>query len=200
MEFVDLVRRRRMVRSYVDRPIPAEVLDRVLGHALRAPSAGFSQGTELVVLETAEDRELFWSTTLDPEWRAGRARQAGLEGAPVIVLPMAHRQAYLDRYSEPDKAGLGVERPESWPVRYWDVDAGFAAMLLLLSATNEGLGALFFGIFRGESELLGALGVPEGYRPIGAVTLGWPSGDERPSRSLARGHRPAAEVVHRGRW
>src|SRR4051794_22720950 len=85
MEFAEVVRRRRMVRSYEDRPIPAAMLDRVLGHALRAPSAGFTQGTELVVLDTAEDRELFWSPPLEPAGRAGRARQAGLERAPVIV-------------------------------------------------------------------------------------------------------------------
>src|SRR4051794_38990764 len=199
MEFAEVLRRRRMVRSYDGRPIPDEVVARVLGAARRAPSAGFTQGTELVVLERPEDRELFWSTTVDPEWRARRARQQGLERAPVIVLPMAHEQAYLDRYSEADKAGLGMDKPESWPIAYWDVDAAFSAMLMLMAATDEGLGALFFGIFRGQADLLRALQVPDGYRPIGAITLGWPA-DDRPSASLQRGRRPLDEVVHRGRW
>src|SRR3954470_24174339 len=101
MEFAEVVRRRRMGRSYDDRPIPDDVLSRVLSAGLKAPSAGFTQGTELLVLERPEDREVFWSLTLDAEWRARRERQAGLERAPVIVLPMAHEQAYLDRYSEP---------------------------------------------------------------------------------------------------
>ena len=54
MEFADVVRRRRMVRDYdPDRPVPAEVRERLLEHAIRAPSAGFSQGWAFLVLETA---------------------------------------------------------------------------------------------------------------------------------------------------
>ncbi|MCW2535565.1 MAG: Nitroreductase, partial [Modestobacter sp.] len=56
MEFRDVVRARRMVRDYdPDRPVPAEVRDRLLEHAIRAPSAGFSQGWAVLVLETAEE-------------------------------------------------------------------------------------------------------------------------------------------------
>ncbi|MQA27358.1 MAG: nitroreductase family protein, partial [Micromonosporaceae bacterium] len=44
MECQDVIRRRRMVRNYVsDRPVPPEVVDRILDNAVRAPSAGFSQ-------------------------------------------------------------------------------------------------------------------------------------------------------------
>ena len=48
MEFQEVVRRRRMVRNYdPDRPVPAEVRERLLANALRAPSAGFTQGWAL---------------------------------------------------------------------------------------------------------------------------------------------------------
>ena len=58
MEFAEVVRRRRMVRDYdPDRPVPAEVRERLLEHAIRSPSAGFSQGWAFLVLETAEERE-----------------------------------------------------------------------------------------------------------------------------------------------
>jgi nitroreductase len=73
-------------------------------------------------------------------------------------------------------------------------------MLILLSAVDEGLGALFFDLDYGRQELLADLGIPDTYEPIGAVALGWADGDDRPSPSLARGHRPAEDVVHRGRW
>ena len=53
MEFDEVVRKRRMVRNYdPDRPVPAAVVDRLLDHAIRAPSAGFSQGWGFLVLET----------------------------------------------------------------------------------------------------------------------------------------------------
>ncbi len=199
MEHSDVVRRRRMVRSYQDRPLDDGVLDAILSAALRAPSAGFTQASRFVVLEGREQTDRFWRHTLPAEDRA-HFRWPGLLRAPVLVLPLAHRQAYLDRYREADKAGAGLERESGWPVPYWHVDCAFATMLVLLAAVDAGLGALFFGIFRGERELLAELGVPPGYQPIGAVAIGHPADDDRPSASVARGRRTLQDVVHRGRW
>lgn len=194
-----MLRRRRMVRSFDKAPLRPGVVDRMLAAATRAPSAGFTQGWAFLVLEGPEQTGQFWAHTLPHEERAGFGWPRLLD-APVIVLPLSSRQAYLDRYAEPDKAGAGLHDEAAWPVPYWDVDCGFATMLLLLAAVDEGLGALFFGIFRGEAELLADLGVPPAFRPIGAVALGHPAGDSTPSTSLTRGRRPVDEVVHRGGW
>lgn len=43
MEFLDLVRRRRMVRTFEQKPIPDDVLTRVLEVARHGPSGGLSQ-------------------------------------------------------------------------------------------------------------------------------------------------------------
>jgi len=198
LEFRDVVRRRRMVRRFDRRPVPSDVLDRVLESALHAPSAGFAQGTELVVLEGTEAVERFWAATADPRWEEDLDRSAG---PPVVVLVLSDKRAYLDRYGEPDKAGLGMDVEASWPVPYWDLDAAMAAMLLLLAAVDAGLGGWFFGVFHGEERLLDALGVPGGRRLIGAVGLGYPAAGDRPSGSpRRRRRRPLGEVVHRGRW
>lgn len=199
MEFSETVRRRRMVRSFDGRPVGAGAVDRLLAAAVRAPSAGFTQGWDFVVLEGAAQTGRFWDHTLPAGERAS-FRWPGLLRAPVIVLPLSSRRAYLDRYAETDKARAGLHVESAWPVPYWDVDCGFATMLLLLAAVDQGLGASFFGIFRGERALLADLGVPEAYRPIGAVALGHPADDVRPSTSVARGRRPLDEVVHRGGW
>jgi nitroreductase len=198
MDFQDVVRRRRMYRAFEDRPIPPETLDRILASAQRAPSAGFSQGWAFVVLEGPEQTGEFWRLTSHEEWRAD-PDWPDLLRAPVVILPLAHKQTYLDRYSEPDKAHAGLQEETSWPVPFWLVDTAFASMIILLTATDAGLGALFFGMNHGQPELLEALGVPDGYEPIGAIALGWPAPD-RPSPSLKRGHRPAEQVIHRGRW
>ena len=200
MELQQAIRRRRMVRNFDPRTVPAEVLERVVGNALRAPSAGFAQGWAFVVLEGPDQTAPFWELTTTPEWRARRSRRAGVQAAPVVILPMAHEQAYLDRYAEPDKAGLGMEVAAGWPVPYWLTDTAFASLLMLLTAVDAGLGALFFGIFRGERELLDHLGVPGGYKPIGAIALGYPAEPDPLSLSLGRGRRDPEEVVHRGRW
>lgn len=188
-----------MVRCFDGRPVPREVLDRVLRAALRAPSAGWAQGIDLVVLEGPERAALAWEAITTPEWRARSSRWPGLRSAPVAVVPYANRQAYLDRYAEADKQGSGLGSPERWPVPYWLVDTAFATMLLLLAARAEGLGAWLLGAFRGAAKLADALGVPAGHDPIGVLALGWPAPDH-PSGSLARGRRPFSEAVHRGSW
>ena len=184
MELADVIRRRRMVRSFTPDPLPPGALDTMLSAALHAPSAGFSQGWAFLVLEGVDETARFWDATFPLEERATFA-YPGLFRAPAIVIALSHKDAYLDRYAEPDKGW--TDRSEShWPVPYWDVDTGMAAMAMLLAAVDEGLGALFFG-------------VPEAYTPVGAITVGWPAPDT-PSPSLARGRRTAADVVHRGRW
>jgi nitroreductase len=199
MEFSEAVRRRRMVRNYdPERPVPAATVERLLDHAVRAPSAGFSQGWGFLVLESAADRERFWAAATPPE-RAGSRWLAGMTRAPLVIVPHSNRSQYLDRYAEPDKGW--TDRDEArWPVPYWHVDAGFAALLMLLTAVDEGLGGCFFGI---PPERLAAyraeFGVPAQFTPIGAVTVGYPAPSPR-SRSLDRGRRSMDDVVHRGNW
>ncbi|HSS09807.1 MAG TPA: nitroreductase family protein, partial [Acidimicrobiales bacterium] len=168
MEFQDALRRRKMCRSFADRPVDAALLDRILTNARRAPSAGFSQGWAFVVLEGQSQTRMFWDYTTDESWQAD-PDWPGLLRAPIIILPLADKQTYLDRYSEPDKAKFGLGDERKWPVPFWIVDTAFATMAMLLTAADSGLGALFFGIARGEQELLASLGVPSGYQPIGAV-------------------------------
>jgi nitroreductase len=198
VELSDAIRRRRMVRNYdPDRPVPAEVVDRLLGYAVHAPSAGFSQGWAFLLLDDAGDRARFWAATSTPgemdNWLAGMSR------APVIVVAHSHRDAYLDRYAEPDKGW--TDRDEArWPVPYWHIDTGMASLLILLGAVDEGLGACFFGIPPERIPAYrAAFGVPEEYMPIGAITIGYRAEDRR-SPSLGRGRREAATVTHRGRW
>lgn len=201
MELQDAIHRRRMVRGFQDRPLPAGALDRLLELATHAPSAGFSQGWAFVVLEGAEQTDRYWQVTLPPDRRPGFP-WPGLLTAPALVIPLAHPQAYVDRYAEPDKAATGLgSSAADWPVPYWLIDTAMSAMLLLLGAVDEELGALFFGIFEHEAAVMAELGVPDGYRPIGTIAIGHPAPEvDRSSRSAERGRRPLDEVVHRGGW
>ncbi|WP_213454151.1 nitroreductase family protein [Rhizomonospora bruguierae] len=199
MEFRQVVRARRMVRDYDPRrPVPPEVVDRLLDHAVRAPSAGFTQGWGFLVLESPADRERFWAATTVPGWAPTRWLE-GMSRAPLIVVAHGNRDAYLDRYAESDKGW--TDRDEArWPVPYWHIDAGFAAMLILLTAVDEGLGGCFFGIPPERTAAYRSqFGVPDEFTPIGAVTVGYPAPSPR-SPSLRRGRRPMDDVVHRGNW
>jgi nitroreductase len=198
--FERLVRSRRMTRSFLPVPVDADVRDRLLSAARRAPSAGNSQGTHFLVLEGAAlDR--YWQATL-PSGRRGAFAFPGLLRAPLLVVVYADPQAYVERYAEADKSrtGLGAG-PEAWPVPYWLVDAAFAAMLLQLAAVDAGLGVLFFGLFQHERAVGEAFGVPPGLPSVGALAIGHPDvADDRPGRSAARPQRSERETIHVGRW
>lgn len=198
MDFQDVVRKRRMVRSFEPRPLPAEAVERILANAQRAPSAGFSQGWAFLVLEGPEQTQAYWDAVgpREPE----DFGLPDLFNAPLLIVCLSNKTAYLDRYAEPDKGW--TDRSEAhWPAPYWDIDTGMAALLMLLTAVDAGLGAVFFGVLPQKIPLLRErFGIPAELSPIGCVAVGYAKPKDRRSPSLARGHRPSEEVIHRGRW
>jgi nitroreductase len=204
MEFQDVVRKRRMHRKFTDEPVPAEAVDRITRNAVRAPSAGFSQGWAFVVLETAEDRERFWTaSTPQAAERSERdmsAWLAGMRTAQVIVLALASKAAYLRRYAEKDKGWTDLDEAR-WPVPFWHIDVGMASLLMLQTAVDEGLGACFFGV---PPEHVGAvraeLGIPDEFEITGVVAVGHPADGGAKGSPTRRRRKPQDEVVHRGGW
>jgi len=197
MEFRDVVLRRRMVRAYdPSRPVARAAVDSLLGLALHAPSAGFSQGWRFLVLDSPAARDAFWDAT-PPADATPDSWLVGMRTAPVLVLAFSDKDAYLDRYAEPDK-GWPDRAEARWPVPYWHIDTGMASLLVLLGAVDAGLAACFFGI-EGEhwDGVRAAFHVPPGLTPIGAISIGYRAPD-RPSPSLRRGRRPLSEVVAYG--
>lgn len=199
MEFSDVVRRRRMVRRYdPDRPVAAEVVQRCLANAVRAPSAGFSQGWDFVVLSTTTERQAFWTATSggdadDDPWLSG------IRSAPVLIVCLSDKQAYLERYAAPDKGW--TDRDEArWPVPYWHVDTGMASLLILLTAVDEGLGGLFFGVAPEHRDAVhDALAIPASRSIVGVVSIGYAVPGPK-SPSLRRHRRGLSEVAHWGRF
>lgn len=194
-----MVRRRKMVRHYdPDRPVPPEVVERILHHANRAPSAGFSQGWAFLVLTGEAELERFWRATTPDEPTLSQWL-ANMKTAPLIIVALSNKSAYLDRYAEPDKGW--TDRDESrWPVPYWDIDTGMASLLMLLTAVDEGLGACFFGVMPTRIDSFkAAFGVPAEFTPIGAVSVGYPAKNDLRG-SAKRGRRPLDQVVHYGEW
>lgn len=198
MDFADVLRARRMVRSYAQEPVDARALDRVLAAALRAPSAGNSQGRDLLVLRGG-DRDDFWD--LASAARDGGAPPdgwlRGMRAAPVVVLLLADPGTYAARYARPDKPGPDRDAA-SWEVPWPEVDTGMSGLLLLLAAVDEGLGACLFGVPAAAGPaLVERFAVPVERRLVAAVTLGHRAGDEasRPSRAHRRTLR---DSVHDG--
>jgi len=192
MELSDVTRRRRMVRNYTDQPVAPDAIERIVDAGVRAPSAGFSQGQRFVVVTDTATRmaiaraageQVYIEQGFDP-W---------ISKAPVHVVICASKQAYVDRYNEPDKGGT-----QDWEVPYWWVDAGASMMAILYAAVDEGLAAGFLGS-HALDDLRSALGIPAEILIAGIVTIGHEAPDRR-SGSLARGRTDASETVRWDRW
>ena len=158
----------------------------------------------LLVLTDADDRARFWGTARPdppPDEPDGLPSPwlDGLSTAPALIVCISDPDTYLERYAEPDK-GYPDRDPDRWTIPYWDVDTGMAALLALLTAVDEGLGACFFGVPNGRHDAVReAFGIPGGRRLVGVVSVGHAAPDRR-SPSLRRGRRPLARVAHEGRF
>jgi nitroreductase len=172
MDFDDILRRRKMVRSYTDEPVSREAVERIVARARKAPSGGFSQGVRFVVVtDEATRREI--ARLAGEESYVEQGGQPWITRAPVHVVVGMREESYHERYRKPDKL-LEDGSEISWHVPWWWVDAGKAMMLLLLAAIDEGLGAGVFGLFPAEhnDELRELLGMPDDVYVVGVVTIG----------------------------
>ena len=199
MEFSEVVRKRHMVRQYdPEHPVSAEVINTVLRNAIRAPSAGFSQGWDFVVLIEPEERQAYWAATTDVDddmdlWLEG------MQTAPVLILCLSDERTYLRRYAEPDKGWTDMDEAR-WPVPYWDIDTGMAALMILLTAVDEGLGSCFFGAPpETHEDVFETFAIPHDRNLVGVVSVGYPVPHAK-SGSLKRGLRGLDQVAHYGRF
>ncbi len=171
METWDAIRARRNVRSYDDRPLTDDDLNRILEAGWRSPSASNRQKWDFILVTEPEQlREL---ATV---W-VGARHLATAKAAVVLVLPEPESERYrmIDQY-----------------------DLGQATMAMLLAATDLGIGSGHSAV--GDQEACQRiLGLPATHTCAYMVALGYPA--DRPLQAiLTPDRRPFEEVVHRGSW
>jgi FMN reductase [NAD(P)H] len=204
VEFRDVLTRRRSVRTYADRPVPRDVLERIADDAVVwAPSAGFSQGLRIVVVTDPAMRARIASAAKEDEL-AAQGRPRWKAAAPVHLVVLTREDDYHDRYRSPDKLNITGGTEIDWPAPYWYVDAGAAVMTLMLAAIDEGLDTAIFGV-TDLPALSEALGLPEDLRFVAVVTVGFPAetADDDPSRAssvFTQRRKPREEVVRWETW
>lgn len=184
-----------MYRSFSGRSVSEGQIREILLAALQAPSAGFTQGVEYLVLTKKESVNLFLSTVTTPGWLEQSRSHSGLRRSGVVLVPFYDKNRYLARYREDDKGYSSWQSEGSWAQPFWIVDCSFSVMLALLKVTELGLGALFLSIDRGMEDLREHFRVPVDLEPLGALIIGYPEGE--PSGSPQRRARRAwDEVAH----
>ena len=196
MRFDEVVRKRRMVRNFRRKQIPAETIAKILNLALRAPSAGYTQGWAYVVVTDQKIRRKIGELQGEFDYYA-RRRHKFISEAPVLIVACISEQLYHDRYREPDKLKNGGQEIE-WTVPFWYFDIGGACTIIFLATVNEGLAAAFTGVFR-QQQMKELLGIPNNFLPVGVVSIGYPKKDVK-SSSLRRGPRLSKDVIHCDRW
>ena len=181
MEFAEVIRQRRSVRKYADRPIEDEKLRYVLEAARSAPSASNRQSARHIVVR-------------DPATIAAIGKPSGainrwLAKAPTVIVVCGD-----------------ASRPYSdHGVHFWQVDATIAAEHIVLAAVDVGLGTCWIGVFD-EAEIRATLGIPDEVLILGLLAIGYPaermSAEERLTRTAIRAdkRRPLDESVHWERW
>jgi FMN reductase [NAD(P)H] len=199
MDLRDILKRRRMVRHYTGEAVPRETLEQIVATVRRAPSAGFSQGQRLLVVDDP-------GLLADLATLAGGSDDPDLEpwfpSAPAHVLVLTREADYHERYRSDDKLQDGKEI--EWPVPFWYVDAGATLMLLLLAAIDEGLSAGVYGVPVAQDPAWRALlDIPDELRIVAGVTVGRgapdPGWSSKTSRATQR-RRALDEIVKWNRW
>jgi nitroreductase len=150
MDTLQVIHTRRSVRKYLDRPVPEELVQRLLAAAMQAPSARNQQPWQFVVLD--ERAMLAKIPTFMPN-----AAMAGK--APLAILVCGD---------------LGLEKSAG----YWVVDCSAATENLLLAAHALGLGAVWCGVYPREPRMEGLkrlVGLPENVIAHSLVVLGYPA-------------------------
>lgn len=173
MEFELVLKKRRMVRSFKDRQVADAQIVRLLKNAHRAPSAGFLQQQEFIVIKNKE---------IKVKLAEAAVGQSFIAQAPVVIVVCSNTDRVVKRYGD-----RGVNF-------YSVIDGAFASMLILLTVVNEGIAACFVGAFN-DNEVSKILKLPKHVKPIGIIPVGY--ADEPPEK-FAR--MSLEEIVHYERY
>ncbi|MFH1451134.1 MAG: nitroreductase family protein [bacterium] len=154
MNISEVIFTRRSVRSYNDKEVSLEKLEKVLKAAQAAPSASNKQDYKLIVVKDPEKRRALAQAASNQEF---------VGEAPIIIVPVS---------LEPDKV-MTCEVPT------YAVDLAIAVDHMTLAAVEEGLGTCWIGAFS-QKEVKMILGIPESYKVLTLLPLGYPADSPRP--------------------
>lgn len=178
-----MMRTARTARSFDPRPVPDEVLHRVLDNARFAPSGGNRQGWRVVVVQDQERRTALKDLYLGP-WRTYSAKARALAGNPDAEALYDRADRFAERLDQVPVHVLVFVRLDALAITDADLDrqsiVGGGSIYpflqnFLLACRAEGLGAsLTTMLCRAEPEVLAMLGAPEGLALAGFVAVGYP--------------------------
>lgn len=176
MALLDLLKHRRSVRDFLDRPVEREKIMMCLQAARIAPSASNSQPWKFIVVD---DRQLK-DKLCKAAFRGIYSFNSFCKTAPVIVVIVSEKSKFLARVG-------GMFRG----TQYYLIDIGIAGEHLVLQAEDLGLGTCWMGWFD-EGAVKSILNVPEEKKIDVLIALGYydrqevsPEHDRKPMDKIA---------------
>jgi len=167
MQTLDVIKKRRSVRSFTDRAVEENKLEKLVEAAIWAPSGGNRQPWNVVIVQPKEDIEQI------------RAVSPGILGNPGALIVLCADRTKTGGNEEEAGSGIGLYK------RYQNVDIGIAAQNICLEATELGLGSCMVGSFN-QKAVTELLDIPDRFIPELVVSLGYPQNmpDAPPRRTV----------------
>jgi nitroreductase len=150
MEFYEVLRTRRSIRSYKDHPVPQEALERVLEATRIAPSGSNKQPWKFYMVTDAAKRRRVAEACGGQTWIAE---------APLVVVAVGRKIPF-------NRGGYMGEMG-------FIMDVSIAFTHLVLAARAEGLGTCWIGDFD-NAKVRGVLGLPVDQYVVAVTPLGYP--------------------------
>lgn len=176
MDAYEAITRRASVRTFAPTSVPRAVLERVLAAAVRAPNHKLTEPWRFAVL-TGESLRRYAEIR-----RAHRAKK--FEDPTDPQSAKAIEKTWREHLETPAFIVVMCAVSDDPVRREEDYGATMMALQnLLIAATAEGLGTYMrTGGILEHPEAKQLVGLPEGYRLVAIVSLGYPAADEAPKR------------------
>ena len=168
MDFYEVIRTRRSIRSYKPDPVPDEVLMRVLEAARIAPSGSNRQPWKFIIVKDENLRR-----------RVAQAchNQMFIAEAPIVIVACGYNIRWNRGGYMGDLSML--------------IDVSIAFTHLILAARAEGLGTCWIGAFDNE-EVKNLLNIPKEVNVVAITPLGYPKDEEFRE---PRPRKPISEII-----
>lgn len=164
MDVLQVIRERRSIRAFQDRPIPQATLEALIQALTWAPSAGNLQSRHFFFVFDEDLRRRLADAALSQDFIAE---------APLVIVACADHERVRWRYRD---RGVSL---------YCLLDVAAAVQNILLTAHAQGLGTTWVGAFD-EAAVSRLLNLPAGLRPVTIVPVGYPAEHPSAPRRLSR--------------